>query len=122
MLRDVRWGSACALLAGGLLLFYPLFFVVFRLSAFKTVPTDDYAPYLLWVLQEPGGAFPLSPYCYRILSMFAAVPFYYILPPLDLTNIPGTISPTWHRATAALSALSFVSMVGTMPVVVMLAV
>ena len=121
-LSELGWGSASALFVGGLFVLYPIFFVILRLSIFKTVPTDDYAPYLLWVLQEPGGAFPLSPYCYRILSMLAATPFYYILPSLDLTNIPEALSPTWIRATAALSALSFVSMVGTMATIAALAV
>lgn len=118
---EMGWGSASALFVGGLLVLYPIFFVVFRLSVFKTVPTDDYAPYLLWVLQEPGGAFPLSPYCYRILSVLAATPFYYILPSLDLTNIPAALSPGWIRATAALSALSFVSIVGTVAAIAVLA-
>jgi len=123
-LSNVRRSSAYALLLllGGALVFYPIFFIIFRISVFKTVPTDDYAPYLLWLLQEPGGAFPLSPYCYRILSMFAAAAFYYILPPLDLSNIPNTLSPSWIRATAALSALSFVSMLGAMMAVAALAV
>jgi hypothetical protein len=120
--RATRRVAAFGLLALAPLAFYPLFFVVFRLSVFSTVPTDDYAPYLLWVLQEPGGGFPLSPYCYRFLSMVAAAPLYYVLPKLDLSNLPESLSPTWIRATAALSALAYVSMVGTMLTTAVLAV
>jgi hypothetical protein len=123
----VRWCAAstipvAAFPVAALLALYPIFFVLFRLSVFSTVPTDDYAPYLLWLLGEPGGGFPLSPYCYRILSMAAAAPFYYMLPPLDLTNIPKSLPPSWIRATAALSALAYVSMVGSMLTMATLAV
>ena len=76
------------------ILFHPFFFITFRLMAFDTVPRDDYARYLLWLLHEPGGAFPGSLYGYRILSVLAAAPFYYVLPALPLTNLPTGLEPT----------------------------
>jgi hypothetical protein len=48
--------------------------------AFNTVPRDEYAPYLLWLLNMPGGGFPGSLYGYRILSTIAGAPFFYLLP------------------------------------------
>jgi hypothetical protein len=93
------------------LLFHPFFFIVFRLMAFDTVPRDDYARYLLWLLHEPGAAFPGSLYGYRILSVLAAAPFYYGLPALPLTNLPTGLEPTYLQATAALAAVSYLAMV-----------
>jgi len=89
----------------------PIFFVTHRLAVFNTVPRDDYAGYLLWLLGQPGGAFPDSPYCYRVLSMVAAMPFM-LLPAIPLSNLPPSTDPAWLRATAALSVLSYLSMVG----------
>jgi hypothetical protein len=106
-LRIALWFVAC------LAVLHPLFFVIYRLSVFNTLPRDDYAPYLLWIAGNPQGAFPDSPYCYRVLSMVAAVPFYWVLPPIRLTNIPADISLDYLRATTALSALAFVSAVGS---------
>lgn len=90
-----------------------MFFVIYRLMVFNTVPRDDYGPYLLWLLHQPGGHLPSSPYCYRILSMVAAAPFYYLLPTIRLSNMPDTMlaSAPYLKATAAVAALSLVSMV-----------
>jgi hypothetical protein len=93
------WGAVF-----GVLLAVPLFFLVFRLAVFNTVPRDDYAPFLLWLAGAQGGAFPSSPYCYRVLSMVVAWPLYEVMPRAALTNIPGSLSPEWVRATAAISA------------------
>jgi len=91
-------------------LFHPFFFFIFRLMAFNTVPRDEYAPYLLWLLHEPGAGFPGSLYAYRILSVLAAAPFYYLLPALPLTNLPTELMPTYLKATAALAAVSYLAM------------
>lgn len=104
------------------LLAVPLFFLIFRLSVFNTVPRDDYAPYLLWLAGSPGGGFPASPYCYRLLSVALALPFYWLLPHAALTNIPSTLSPDWVRATAALSATAAVSLVAACFVMALVAV
>jgi hypothetical protein len=90
-------------------LFHPFFFFIFRLMAFNTVPRDEYAPYLLWLLHEPGAGFPGSLYAYRILSVLAAAPFYYLLPALPLTNLPAELTPTYLKATAALAAVSYLA-------------
>jgi hypothetical protein len=95
------------------LLFHPFFFIVFRLMAFDTVPRDDYARYLLWLLHEPGAAFPGSLYGYRILSVLVAAPFYYALPGLPLTNLPANLDPNYLKATAALAAVSYLAMVAS---------
>ncbi len=89
----------------------PLFFAIHRLAVFNTVPHDDYAGYLLWLVGQPGGAFPDSPYCYRMLSMLAAAPFL-LLPAIPLSTLPAAADPAWLRATTALSALSYLALVG----------
>lgn len=100
-----------ALLAAMILL-HPFFWVIFRLAIFETVPHDDYAPYLLWLVGDPGGALPPSPYCYRILSVVAALPFYLALPAIPLTNIPPGVLPAYQHATAAICALSYLGAIG----------
>jgi hypothetical protein len=90
----------------------PLFFTIDRLMVFDTVPRDDYAPFLLWLVGAPGGAFPGSPYGYRLLTMVVASPLYYVLPALRLTNLPVALTPQYVQATAALAALSYLSLLG----------
>jgi hypothetical protein len=109
LLRPGAW------LAGLAVLLSPVFFVIYRLAVFNTMPRDDYARFLLWVVGHAEGALPISPYCYRILSMLMAAPLYYVLPSLHLTNMPGDLSPAYLQATAALSALAFLAWIaGTM--------
>jgi hypothetical protein len=93
------------------LLLNPLFFLIFRMAIFSTMPRDDYAPYLLWLLNEPGGAPAISPFGYRILSVLLAAPLYYVLPPIHFTNVPADVALPYLRATAALSALSFIALI-----------
>ncbi len=108
---------ACLGFAGLALLLNPLFFVILRLAAFNTVPHDDYAPYLLWLLGTPPGFFPDSPFCYRILSVAAAVPFYVAMPVLRLTNLPADMPAELIRANQAMSAVAFCAwIVGTMAI------
>ena len=52
------------------------FFIAYRTAIFKVLSYDDYAPYLLYVLGEPGGEIPHSPWVYRIGSIILAAPFY----------------------------------------------
>lgn len=106
------WGATA--LAAILLSFllFPLFFVIDRLMVFQTVPRDDYAGYLLWLVGQPGAVVPDSPYGYRLLTIVAAAPFYYLLPGLNFTNLPPSLSPTYVQATAAFAALSYLSTVG----------
>ena len=54
------------------------FFIVYRVALFKVESYDDYARYLLFVLSEPGGAVPPSPFIFRIGSVILASPFYYL--------------------------------------------
>ena len=85
----------------------PLFFVLYRLAVFNTVPRDDYAPYLMW-LRGTGGFVPDSPYAYRIGSMLLAAPFM-ALPPIPLSSGPVDPTQPWLQATAALTALAYAS-------------
>ena len=103
----IRLIAFVALLA----LLSPFFWAIYRTMAFNTLPRDDYAPFLLWLVRGPGGAFPGSPYGYRILSVAAAVPFYYVLPPLRLSELPAHIPDAYLRATAAIALLSWLAMV-----------
>jgi hypothetical protein len=42
--------------------------------------------------------------------MAAALPLYYALPSLRLTNLPTGLTPQYIQATAALAALSYLSL------------
>ncbi len=64
---------------------FPMFFDVYRIAYFKVVPYDDYARYLLFILGEPGGDVPPSPFVYRYGSVVLASPFYF-LPQIPLTG------------------------------------
>lgn len=92
---------------------YPIFFVLYRIMIFQTVPRDDYAPYLLWIVHAPGGVLPGSPYVYRYLSVVLAWPLYHIIPVFHLTNIPATVSLPYQRATASLAMLSDITSIGS---------
>jgi hypothetical protein len=93
----------------------PLFFEIYRSAAFNTVQRDDYATYLLYLLGQ-GGWVPAAPFAYRILSVAAAMPFYYVLPLYRFTRLPET-DPMYLRATEALSFVSYLSMILTVIVV-----
>lgn len=105
--------GGAALLA---LVLHPFGVILFRLMIFHTSPRDDYAPILLWWLGAPGANFPLSPYGYRVLSVFIAAPLYSLLSPLALTNLPAGMTAEYVRATAALAAVSFAVIVASMAV------
>jgi hypothetical protein len=98
-----------ACLFGLVLLLNPVFFMIYRLSVFSTVPRDDYAPYVLWLANRPGGFLPEAPFCYRIISVLAAVPFYHLLPAVTLTNTPASLSGSYLQSTAALSAVAYLA-------------
>ena len=74
---------------------------------FNTVPRDDYAPFVLWLLQQKEDVLPKSPYVYRILSVAAAVPFDLVLPLLRFSRLPASVPADYVRATAALAALAY---------------
>ncbi len=103
----VRLGALAVLL----MLLSPFFWAIYRTMVFNTLPRDDYAPFLLWLVGSPGGAFPGSPYGYRILAVAAAAPFYYALPPLRLSELSAQIPGAYLKATAAIALLSWLAMV-----------
>ncbi len=88
---------------------YEIFFTLYRIMIFQTVPRDDYAPYLLWLVHASGGQLPGSPYIYRFLSVALAWPLYHLLPAVPLTNIPVNIPHDYERATGAMALLSDLS-------------
>jgi hypothetical protein len=100
----------------------PFFFVILRLMIFETVPRDHYEPFLLWLLGQPEGRLPSSPFGYRILPMVAAAPLYYLIPPVAFSGLPATISLPLLKATGAIAALSFLSVIATSVVVYRLAI
>lgn len=104
------WAGGAAVFVAAAVACSPVFFILFRLMAFNTVPRDDYAPFLLWLLGAPGGGLPESPYGYRVLSMIAAAPLYWLLPAPPLTNLPAGLAAPYLRATAALAMLSYLSL------------
>jgi hypothetical protein len=107
------WLIGALAFVGCLVALSPFFWAIYRIMAFHTIPRDDYAPYLLWLLGQRGGAFPGSPYAYRVLAVFAAAPFDWMLPSLHLSDLPGSVSLPYIRATAALAALAYVSALGS---------
>jgi hypothetical protein len=96
---------------GLVILLTPLLFAIHRMTVFHTVPYDDYSPYVLWLAGTGQGGIPPSPYCYRILSVLAAVPFFEVLPPLGLTNAPADASPLWLRASLAINVVNYLAMI-----------
>ncbi len=107
-----KWITRFGVFAVLALVLHPIFFAMFRMMVFETVPRDDYEPLLLWLLSEPGGQLLSSPYPYRILSYGAAVPFYYLLPTIDLSGLPESLPLPQLRATATMAALSYASLIG----------
>jgi hypothetical protein len=97
----------------------PIFFEMYRTAAFKTVPPDDYAPYLLALVGQ-GGEIPGAPFVYRILSVAVAIPFFYILPTYRFTNLTN-IDPTYLKATQALCFTSYLALVLTSVVIYVIA-
>lgn len=97
----------------------PAFFAIYRDSAFQASPRDDYAPALLALVGEQGTP-PArqrtllggAPFGYRMLSVVAAVPFYELLPYYSFSNLEAPDEP-YLRATAALSMVSYVSILLT---------
>lgn len=87
----------------------PVFFDTYREMIFNTVPHDDYAPYLLHIIGQPGGTVPPSPFAERYLSVLAAVPFFH-LPQIRFTLAPNLSDATLHayEAQAFTSWLSIV--------------
>lgn len=88
---------------------YWIFINIYRINAFNIVPHDDYAPYLLYILGEQGGRVLGAPHAYRIFSVAAAVPFYYILPFFEFSLLEN-VNVTYLRAVEALAMVSYVSM------------
>ncbi len=103
ILRPALWIAACAVLL------LPFFYAMLREMLFNTVPRDDYAGFLLWLIGDPSGFFPESPYCYRILAVSLAWPLYHLVPDLALTNLPAGLAPATVRATTALALLAYLS-------------
>ena len=88
---------------------YWIFIDIFRMNAFNTVPRDDYSPYLLYILGEEGGRVLGAPFAYRIFSVAAAVPFYYVLPYFEFSQLED-VNVTYMRAVEALAMASYVAM------------
>jgi hypothetical protein len=88
----------------------PLFFEIYRIAAFNTVPSDGYERFVLY-FTSGKGSWPGAPFGYRALSVLAAVPFYWILPLYRFTLSHG--DPSTLRALQALAFLSFVAIAAT---------
>lgn len=110
-----RWLLVSALLGCLFLLSIPWFFDIFRQAAFNTAPRDDYSPFLQSILGQ-GGELPGSPLIYRVLSVVVAVPFYFLLPLYSFSNLPA-IDVNYLRATEALAAVSWLSLLATAGVI-----
>lgn len=96
------------------IVFSPVFFAIYRTMIFNTLPRDDYAPYVLWLLHAPGGQLPGSPYTYRVLTAAVAAAIFHFIPLVHFSQLPGTISPLYAKATEAVALLSYLSVIGTL--------
>jgi hypothetical protein len=94
------------------ILLYPFLIGLLRQVMFETVQTDDYAPYLLYLLGHAEGSVPPTPEGYRVVSVLAAAPFT-ALPTLNFSLLPKTLSPAYLSATQAIALLSYVCLVAT---------
>jgi hypothetical protein len=110
-----RWLVVSALLGCLALLSLPLFFDIYRQAAFNTAPHDDYSPFLQSIVGQ-GGRVATAPMIYRVLSVVAAVPFYLLLPLYSFSNLP-VIDISYLRATEALAAVSWLSLLATAGVI-----
>lgn len=97
----------------------PLFFSYYRTAAFHSVPFDDYAPSLLALTGQngtPPNRIPTllqtAPIGYRILSVAAAIPLYYVLPYYAFSELQNPDEP-YLRAEAAISMVSYLSVLLT---------
>ena len=113
-----RVAIALLVYAASVIVLSPFMVALYRLSVFRAVPYDDYAPYLLWLAGTGQGGVPDSPYAYRLLSMVAALPLYWALPAPGLTNLAAGVSPLWLRATLALNLLNYLAIVAAVLVTV----
>ena len=104
-----------AAVGGLLLLTSPHFFELYRTMAFRTVPYDDYAPYLL-ALVGHGGTVPGSPMVYRVLSVAAAIPLYFVLPLYRFSKLEAVDTETL-RSAQALAMVSYLATIGVVIVV-----
>ena len=93
----------------------PLFFSIYRDAVFNTAPRDDYGPYLQHIVGA-GGHVPGAPMTYRLFSVLIAVPFYYLLPLYHFTNLPA-VDPSYLKATEAISATSWLSLLAMAAVI-----
>lgn len=88
-------------------LLLPLFFINYRLTAFNTVPIDDYVSEILYL----DGRFPAfefyAPTCYRFLYHGSAFIFYKILPFIPLTNFDTEDDLYTLKAVQALAFTAF---------------
>jgi hypothetical protein len=86
------------------------FFTNYRIAIFKVISYDNYAPYLLYLLGDPEGKIPHSPWVYRIGSVILAYPFYHLpLIPLEGDRVGAIVHDTlpYAKATQAICAASF---------------
>ena len=116
--RGSSRGLMLALLGIALLLTtVPSFFDIYRGAAFKVAPRDDYAPSLLAMVGESASVdrptlFAKAPFGYRVLSVAVAIPFFHVLPYYPFSNLEQP-DKAYLRATAALSMVSYLSMLLT---------
>ncbi len=105
----------------------PVFFSNYRAAAFRTSPFDDYAPSVLAMIGQNGPpphriptTLQASPVGYRILSVAAAVPFYYVLPYYAFSQLANPDEP-YLRAEEAVCMVSYLAVLLTVLVVFLIA-
>ncbi|MCC6723076.1 MAG: hypothetical protein IT258_01105 [Saprospiraceae bacterium] len=90
-----------------LLLFIPFFFIALRLTAFHTVPFDDYTSFILSMDGKMPAFEFYSPQGYRWLYFAMGFVAYKVLPLIDFTNLDISSNLDELRANQALVFISF---------------
>ncbi len=90
---------------------YPIYYQILRESAFNVIPRDDYAPFLLHIIDRSKGEIPPAPFVYRFLSVVVAIPLYFLLPVYLFTNL-GVFDISYYKALQALAMTSYLSIIG----------
>lgn len=86
----------------------PLFFDSYRNLAFRTMPLDDYASFVLRLVTGVGQ-WPGSPFGYRVGGVLPAAFFFHLLPLYRFTYLPLTINAEHLKALEALAFVSYLS-------------
>lgn len=86
----------------------PIFFLIYRLTAFDTLPIDPYWEGLLYLDGRLPNFILYSPTCYRFLYHAIAFLFYKTLPLIPFSYFKTDIDIHWLKAVQSLAFTAFI--------------